>query len=348
MEIVWPELPSVEWQDVMQFGAVVFATLLVAKGFQLVFSVWLKRRVVKSATKIDDVILESFERPLYWVIFALGMALAVHVLELGDGVTEVVTRVTTVLTIVFGAWSAANFVSVFRKYYIDPITERTETRLDDQIIPIVERALKVIIWSMAALIAFANLGYDIISLLTGLGIGGLAMAMAAQDTLSNVFGSLTIFADRPFQVEDVVTLADQTGTVTDVGLRTCRIRTPEGKLITVPNKVMVGDAIVNHTPDGRRAHVASIGLVYETTSEQLDSAMTALREIIQTTEGTGDVASVNFVAFADSYLEIRVGYHVLEPAHYLATISEVNIAIKKRFDAEGWGMAFPTMTVHRA
>ena len=90
----------------------------------------------------------------------MGLSLAVHALDLGEAVQTVVTRTTTVLTIVFIAWSAANFVTSFRKYYIDPITERTETRLDDQIIPIIERALKIVIWSMAVLIAFANLGYD--------------------------------------------------------------------------------------------------------------------------------------------------------------------------------------------
>jgi MscS family membrane protein len=117
-----------------------------------------------------------------------------------------------------------------------------------------QRTLVFVIWTLAALMILSNLGYDIVSVLTGLGIGGLALAMAAQDTLANVFGSLTIFADKPFQVDDVVNIGGHTGTVTDVGLRTCRVRTFEDTLVTVPNKMLVGSTVENlsaRSRDGR-------------------------------------------------------------------------------------------------
>ena len=330
------------------FFLCLFATLVVARVVQALFRDQLRRFADKSETKLDDVVLNTFERPLYWILLAFGVSLALGMLVFPTGLERAVDNVTTVVVMFFIGWSASNFVTAVREAYVDPIVEKTESRLDDQLLPIAEKTLKATVWVFVLLIAFDNIGFDVVSLITGLGIGGLALAMAAKDTLSNLFGSVTVIADRPFQVGDVVTLRGQTGNIVDIGLRTCRVETLDRRFVTVPNSLLVGDVIENLSRDGSRAHVSSIGLEYGTTSEQLDAAMEALRQILAAQDHVKDDFAVRFGSFGDSALMLDVIYSIDPPALYLDVISAVNLAVKRRFDAEGWAFAFPSMTLYRA
>lgn len=329
------------------FGIAVALTLILSKVLRSVFKNAIGKKVAESETKLDDLVLATFERPVQWVTLVGGLGLAFKILVLPDLLEQAVSAGTAFLVTIFCAWSATNFVVAGRKTYIDPITEATETRLDDQLVPIMTRTLIVVIWTLAALMVLSNLGYDIVSVLTGLGIGGLALAMAAQDTLSNVFGSVTIFADKPFQVDDVVNIGGHTGTVTDVGLRTCRVRTFEDTLVTVPNKMLVGSTVENISARNRRKFSGTIGLVYETTGEQLEAAIDAIQQILAGEEHISDDFKVRFDNFGDSALELTVVYWVEPVSEYFPTRHRVNLAIKKAFDDNGWDMAFPSMTVYR-
>ena len=330
------------------FTLAIMLTMVVSKVLRNVFANTLKKRVEASDTQLDDLVLATFEKPVQLVVLVGGLGLSFKLLVLPDVLEEAVSAGTTFLLTIFIAWSATNFIRSGRRTYIDPFTEATESRLDDQLVPIMERTIIVVLWTLAVLMVLSNLGYDIVSILTGLGIGGLALAMAAQDTLSNIFGSVTIFADKPFQVDDVVTIGGHTGTVTDVGLRTCRIRTFDDTLVTVPNKMLVGSSVENISAREARKFSGTIGLVYETTSEQLEAAMAAIDGILEAEEFIRDGHVVRFDSFGDSALELTVIYWVEPVSEYFATRNRVNLAIKKAFDANGWDMAFPSMTVYRA
>ena len=327
-------------------GALIL-TLAGAKLAQLLFRGRLRALAKKSKTRIDDILLATFEKPIYWIVLAGGFGLSLGVLSLPGGLESLVGHVITLVVITFFAWSLSSLVTALRGTYVDPMIEKSESRFDDQIVPIVEKSVKVTIWAFAILIAFDNVGFDVVSLVTGLGIGGIALAMAAKDTLANFFGSLTVFTDQPFQVGDVISLKGQTGTVTEIGLRTCRLKTFEGTVITVPNSLLVGDMVENLSARNARKFSGTIGLVYETTSEQLDGAMAALREILAANDEIRDDYAILFGNFGDSALEITVKYWVAPPDNFFSVVSDVNLAIKRRFDAEGWDMAFPSMTVYK-
>jgi MscS family membrane protein len=329
------------------FFAALAATFAAARVTQTLFRGRLKTMAEDSKSKFDDIILTTFEKPIYWIVLAGGLSLTIAVLQLPEGLKNLVDHLITLVVVTFAAWSASNFITALRLTYIDPIIDRSESRLDDQIIPIIERSLKVAIWSFSALIAFDNIGFDIVSLLTGLGIGGLALAMAAKDTLANVFGSLTIFTDRPFQVDDVVTLQGHTGTVTDLGLRTCRLRTFDGTVVTVPNSLLVGNTVENVSARTARKHSATLGLVYTTTTEQLEAAIQALKNLLSTHESVRDDFAVRFTAFGDSALEVSLSYWVEPPGKFFDVVSELNLRIKRTFDENGWDMAFPSMTIYK-
>jgi len=331
------------------FAVAIFFTLLAARVTQWVFDVQLKKLTARSETKVDDIIVETLARPAQLVVTLFGAQLSLQVLALPEWANQFITNTTTVAASVLGAYTAVRLVDAIHETLILPWVEASDTRLDDQIVPIVLRACKVTIWVMATLITFSNLGYDIVSLLTGLGIGGLAVAMAAQDTLANVFGSVTIFADRPFQIGDLVEIAGNRGVVEEVGLRTSRLRTIEGALITVPNREMAAQSVTNFSTSGRWRYAASIGLVYDTPAAELRRAIDALIEIIQAHPATED-GGARFMEFGDSALGISFAYFITDPSagRYLDAIGDINLTIKERFDAEGWDMAFPSQTVYIA
>ncbi len=325
-----------------------FLTFLLAKLVQVLFRNYLKRWAEGSKTKIDDILILAFEKPLYYVGLAVGLQISFHMLVLPEFVQQTITNAATVVVILFVAWTVTKVIGATRKVYVDPWTEASESKLDDQIVPILENTLRAAIWVMASLMVFSNMGYDLMSVITGLGIGGLAFAMAAQDTLSNVFGSMTIFADRPFQVDDVVSMAGHTGKVEEVGLRTCRLRTLDGTQVTVPNSKLVGDVVENISSRVARKQVTTIGLVYETSSEELEKAIEALKEIIGAQELVREDYAVRFTNFGDSALEITAIYWVEPPSEFFDVVHAVNTAIKLRFDEAGWDMAFPSHTVYMA
>lgn len=331
------------------FGVAIFGTLLLARVTQWFFDVQLKKLTAHSETVVDDVIAATLARPAQLVVMLLGVELSLQVLVLPEWVDQFVTNTTTVVVAMLAAFTASRVVDALYQTLVLPWVEKSDTRLDDQIVPIVMRACKVTIWVMAALITFSNLGYDIVSLLTGLGIGGLAVAMAAQDTLANVFGSVTIFADRPFHIGDLVEISGNKGVVEEVGLRTSRIRTIEGALITVPNREMAAHAVTNFSTSGRWRYAGSVGLVYDTPASELRRAVEALAQIVNAHPHVED-GGARFMEFGDSALGIGFAYFVTEPTagRYLDAIADINLAIKERFDAEGWDMAFPSQTVYVA
>jgi len=330
------------------FVVALFLTFAVAQIAQTVLNSRLRAFAEASESELDDHLVEVLDRPLYLLVLAIGLRASFLLLVLPEAIAGIVGNVLLVVITVFGTWGVSRVLDTIRALYIDPFVEASETKLDDQLVPIIDRTLKVTLWSLAILMVFSSLGYDILSLLTGLGIGGLAVAMAAQATLSNVVGSITIFADQPFQVDDLVELGNYRGVVREVGLRTCRIETFEGHMVSVPNAQVVDQAVINLSPKERWRYSATIGLVYDTTSEQLEQAIALVYGVLAAHDAIDDDTAVRFTNFGDSALEISFAYWTRCDAAgpYLNTISEVNLGIKRAFDEAGLSMAFPSMSVY--
>jgi MscS family membrane protein len=334
--------------NVLAFGGALFSAMVLARLVHWVFQTHLRRLVARSDTHLDDALLEALERPVELIVLGAGIGLASQLLQVPEELRTFGDHIATVIITVFIAWGMSRSVDAFRGVVIDPWVAATETKLDDQIVPILDKTVKVVIWSMAILTAFTLLGYDVLSLLTGLGIGGVAVAMAAQATLSNVFGSISIFADQPFQVDDLVQVGPHVGVVFEVGLRTVRMRTLKGQVVTIPNHSVVSNPVVCLSSEGTWRHDGKVGLVYSTSHARLEQAMQAIQQTLAAHPRILDNHTVRFMDFGDSALEIRFAWFLErpEPAAYLNTISDVNLAIKARFDEEGWEMAYPTMTLY--
>jgi len=193
------------------------------------------------------------------------------------------------------------------------------------------------------------LGYSVSSLLAGLGIGGLAVALALQDTLSNFFGSIFIFVDRPFRVGDMVRIDDVEGTVEEIGFRSTRIRTWPATLVSIPNKTVAESVVDNWSKMPKRRVFQTVGVTYETSADQMERAVAAIRKILEDDAGVDpEFLVVRFEDFGASSLDIRVAYFTkaTDYAGYLETRERVNLAIMRALEQLGLSIAFPTHTVY--
>ena len=227
--------------------------------------------------------------------------------------------------------------------------EATENKMDDQLIPFIIEIAKIITYVFALVIVMGNIfEVNITALATGLGIGGLALAMASKESLENLLGSFTIFFDQPFTVGDIVTVGTVTGVVEKVGFRSTRIRTFDKSLVTVPNKKMIDAELDNLGLRPIRRVKFNIGLTYETAPEQIKAIVTDIQEMINLHEKTNQDGRVRFQEFGSSSLDIMVMYFVDSPKwEDLINVKEdVNYKIMEIVKKHNSDFAFPSTTVY--
>ena len=227
--------------------------------------------------------------------------------------------------------------------------EATENKMDDQLIPFIIEIAKIITYVFALVIVMGNVfEVNITALATGLGIGGLALAMASKESLENLLGSFTIFFDQPFTVGDIVTVGSVTGVVEKVGFRSTRIRTFDKSLVTVPNKKMIDAELDNLGLRPIRRVKFNIGLTYETTPEQIKAIVSDIQEMINLHEKTNQDGRVRFQEFGSSSLDIMVMYFVDSPnwEDLINVKEDVNYKIMEIVKKHNSDFAFPSTTVY--
>ena len=229
--------------------------------------------------------------------------------------------------------------------YVEPMVSKSESKLDDQILPILKKSIKTVILILAAIVILSNLGYDILSILAGIGIGGLAIALAAQDAVKNIIGGITIFWDKPFQIDDWIEVDGRSGSVIEVGMRSTRIKTIGGTHVVVPNSTIVDTMVENFSKRERRRQVVTIGLVYETSSDDMERAMEIIRKTLQNIDGIdyNDIM-IRFVNFGAFSLDLEIVYWITDNDNWKIIVHKVNMGIKRNLDDSGIEMAFPTQT----
>jgi len=260
-------------------------------------------------------------------------------------------KVTQTITVFALGWFAFKLVGVM-EFFLRKWTSRTETALDDQLVPLIRKTLRVFVLIVVALFVVQNIfEQEIGPLIAGLGIGGLAVALAAKDTLANFFGSVTIFSDRPFHLGERIKVGEHDGVVEEVGFRSTRIRTLMGHQVIIPNSVMSSESVENI---GRRPYlkrVMDISVTYDTPAEKLQRGIEIIEEMLsQRSESFArDMPpKVYFSEFAASSLNIIVYYWFTPPDwwEYMQFNHDFNMELLRRFNEAGIEFAFPTQTLH--
>lgn len=325
----------------------ILLAFLVARLLDLVVGVWLRRWAEKTETKFDDMLLGLLHGPVKVVAFVVFLHIGLNLFRWPPAVAGLLSK-GLILVVAFSiTYLVVKVADLLLGFWHDRSGAAQDKLFTDHLFPVLRKTVKTALIIGAVVLTADNLGIKITSLLAGLSIGGLALGLAAQDTVANLFGAVSIFLDKPFHIGDRIRLEGVDGTVESIGLRSTRIRSLDGHHVTIPNKTMGNTIITNVTRRPNIRTEMNFGLTYDTPVEKVRRAVTILEEVYRAHPQTGELV-IGFNKFADSALNILV-VHVwngTEHKPYVDGMQELNLRIKQRFDAEGIEFAFPSQTVY--
>ncbi|MFM8471044.1 MAG: mechanosensitive ion channel family protein [Limisphaerales bacterium] len=333
------------WQYLASLIYIVLA-FYVAKFLDWLTRVWLRRFTSQTKSTLDDKLLELLNGPIQVVAFVVFLHIGLSIFRWPPAAELWLHKIFILILAVSLTYMALKVTDVL----LDIWRERSadgEKHADDQLFDVIRKGIKVFLLVIAALVTMQNLGVNVTAAIASLSIGGLAIGLAAQDTLANLFGAVAIFADRPFNVGDRIQVDKVDGTVEGIGLRSTRVRNLDGHLVTIPNKTMGSATITNVTARPNIKTEMNLSLTYDTSPEQVKRASALLEEIYRAHTMTEDVW-VGFNRFDTSALNLYVihWWKGTDFKTYIAGMQELNLEIKRRFAAAGLEFAYPTQTVH--
>ncbi len=324
---------------------IVLTVLLVGRIAAIIIR-FATRLTKRTSTQLDDQLINGIEPPLRFLVAVIGIWVALTTLDMRDEINRVVHTIATTLIAVAIFWGIYRIVDVIA----DALVEYTEKdpRFDHNLVRFGRQIAKAVVLIFLFVVIMDQLGYNLNGLLAGLGIGGLAIALAAQDALSNLIGYFVIIGDSPFNIGDFVETDSATGVVENIGFRSTRFRALDQSLIIVPNGTVANSSITNWSRLTRRRLDMTLGITYTASSEQILSVVQAVREMLDAHPSViEDTVFVQFVNFGDSALELRIICYLDRPiwTQFQTAKEDINLRIMQLLHERGVELAFPTQTV---
>lgn len=267
-----------QWLGLVALMFVAFASFVIVR---FVATLYLRYKVNRKSLDFAPEKQFKSTMPFGCLAFSITLLIGIRFLEFDVELLEIFIRASYIMTAVFSVWAALKTVDYISLHF-EKIAAGTANKFDDVLIPMLKKTTKVVVVALGAILVAHSLTFDIASILAGLGIGGVAVALAAKDTISNLFGSVTVIIDRPFQIGDYVTLEKNIeGTVEQVGFRSTRLRTPNNSLVTLPNSVLANMAIDNYGMRRVRRYKTFLHLEYATPLVKIEEYCERIRYLIQ-------------------------------------------------------------------
>ncbi len=326
----------------------VVAVLLRRVVTSLIFN-QLKKVAARTTTTLDDRLLPALEGPVGSFIMLVGLFSALKVLKLPEATDRTLGYGSTVAFTLVVFWALLRAFSAL-------LDHAQEIALKKQLgvaafMPWIKKTLVAFFVVIGVLMVVQSLGFDVKALLAGLGIGGLAFALAAQDTIANLFGSIVVAIDQPFKLGETIKIGDNIGAVEDIGLRSTRLRLIDKSLIVMPNKMVAAESIINLSRfNGRRVEQV-IGLTYDTKAEQMEEIVAEFRRLILAEQEVDPTSVIcYFRDYNASSLDIWLVYVVTDPDFHkhMQLRQRLSLAFMRAVESRGLSFAFPTQTVHVA
>jgi small-conductance mechanosensitive channel len=330
--------------DYLKALVVAICTLGLLKLFKFVILKWLRRIAEKSTTKIDDLVVKMLD-DIGWPFYVfLGIYFGLKFLHFVNAFQRIVDIVMLAIVVYYFGKLFQDVVD----YVIQRMSEKRGSGDDgpDPAVMLLGLLIKVAFWSIIVLFFISNLGFNITSLVAGLGIGGIAVAFALQNILSDIFSSFSIYFDKPFKVGDYIIVGDQMGTVKRIGIKSTRIQSLRGEEVTISNRELTSARVQNMKRMQTRRIEFSLGLTYNTPVKKIKLAKQIITDVI-TAEPNLELDRVHFKQYGDFSLVLEVVFYVKTSDYkvYMNAREDINLAIKERFEKEGIEFAYPTQTV---
>jgi len=348
-------IPEMTVMKYVIFGNTVFNYLLALIVFLVVLAVMrifkyvvihkLKKIAQKTKTDFDDMIIEAIEKVFKKPFYAfVSVYAALKYLTL----SQTLDMILHYILILVGTYYGIKFVSTFVDYGTRKFMEKGKEgqKIDASALKLMNSIAKAFLWLMAALLILSNLGYNINTLIAGLGVGGIAVAFALQNILADVFASFSIHFDKPFETGDFIEIGTDGGTVKRIGIKSTRITTVKGDELVISNRELTESRVHNYKKMEKRRITFHIGVEYGTPSEKLKKIPKIITEIISKIELL-EMERVHFKEFGDSDLKFEIVYYINSNDYkvYMDKQQEINLKIKEAFDKEKIAFAFPTQTI---
>jgi small-conductance mechanosensitive channel len=306
----------------------------------------LKKWAKKTKTDVDDEIVETLEQVPGILYFFAALYIALNFIVVHEIVTKIVEIILTILLIYW----ATRVIGELIEYLLSKVAKDQKGKKEKNTTYFALNMIaKVILWSVGLLLILSNLGVNISALIASLGIGGIAVALALQNILSDMFSSFSIYIDKPFEIGDFIIVGEHMGTVKKIGLKTTRIEALQGEEIVISNNELTSSRVRNFKKMKKRRVVFHIGVTYDTPSTKLKKIPKIVKEYItKTPKCTFD--RCHFFQFGPSSLDYEIVYYVQSSNYndYMNTQQKLNLELVKSFEKEKIEFAFPTQTIHLA
>lgn len=337
------------WRHYLIAALILVASYVFRKVFtRLVFGS-LRKVTARTKSTLDDELFTSLQAPVGAFIAVFGAVVAVKVLKLSPDAEAARIYIQTVAFAVVTLWFFLKAISAILNHL--HVAAKAREMSVAAFMPWIKKSLFALILIFGVLLVAQQLGADVKAFLAGLGIGGLAFALAAQDTLGNVFGSVVVAVDQPFRVGEFVQIGAHMGTVEDIGLRSTKLRTPQRTLIAIPNRTVANEAINNFGRMTERRVEQTIGVTYGSKPEQVEGLLEDIRALLKNDPDVHqDFIAVNFINFGAFSLDIQIIYFAADTDLRKSFVlrERINLALMRLVLARGLSFAFPTQTVEFA
>ncbi len=312
----------------------------VSKLIDWVTRVWLKKAAARTGVRLHDLLVDVLEGPIKIVVFVLFLIIGLNIFDWPANVKLYLSKALILVVAASLTYLAIKIVNLLLDLWRAHTAHEADRQFNDQLFSVLRKSLNTFVIVVAIMMAAQNIGINITAAITSLSIGALAVGLAAQDTLANLFGAVAVFADKPFRIGDQIKLDSIEGVVEDVGLRSTRVRNPEGHVVAIPNKTVGNAAITNLTRRTNIKTVMNLVLPHALPAEKIKRSLTLLGEIYRGHSMTQQ-AWISFNQFAGANLNVMIvhWWKGTDYEKYLAGMQEMNLAVKERFDEEGIGLA---------
>ncbi len=317
--------------------------LIVIKVFKTIILKRLKKWSEKTETTIDDFLVSGIQKTVVPLLYLGAFYLALEYLEIPANAMNIINKI---VIIVFTFFLLRAITSVIRFSLNAYVRKKSGGQSREKELRGISTVVSLVTWTVGLVFLMDNLGFKVSAVITGLGIGGIAVALAAQAILGDLFAYFVIFFDRPFEIGDFIIVADKMGSVEYIGLKTTRIRSLNGEQLVFSNKDLTDSRIHNYKKMERRRVVFQLGVTYQTTLEQIKVIPGLVRGIIESQEDiTFDRG--HFAKYGDFSLNFEFVYYVLSPDYnkYMDTQQAINLAVYEQFEQRGIEFAYPTQTL---
>ncbi|GHV75248.1 mechanosensitive ion channel protein MscL [Spirochaetia bacterium] len=303
-------------------AACIIGGFIAGKVCSWILAAILKQGASKTKTRFDDLLIAGLRLPLVIGITLGGIHLGLHQLGMSPGVTLWTGRILVISLILVLALALNRILGAIIDHYAPASLQ-----------PVLRNFFKTLVWIIAAFLTLRLLGYNISALLAGLGLGGAALALASKDTLSNFFGSITVFVDKPFRLGDRIRIGSYDGVITEIGIRTARLRTLENRTVVIPNSLFAATPIENVSAAPNTRITQTLKVRGDCGGEKLEEALALLQDI--RVPGLDGQPVAALAAVGGIVCQITFVFYITRGADYWGCVSAVNLEVLRRFKEAG-------------